>query len=107
MTSPTRNLLPMTSGGCSCCSPSSPATDFSAATVAAVSGATSTYGVEGMTCGGCASRVTKAVKSIPEVEDVSVDLETGGVSALTVTGPASPEAVREAVQRAGYTVLSQ
>ncbi len=60
---------------------------------------TSTYTVTGMTCGHCVASVTEEVTAVAGVTDVTVELETG---ALTVTGDASPDAVKAAVEEAGY-----
>ncbi|MBA2573334.1 MAG: heavy-metal-associated domain-containing protein [Nocardioidaceae bacterium] len=61
----------------------------------------STYTVTGMTCGHCVSSVTEEVQEIPGIESVDVVLETG---ALTVTSsqPVDDEAVKAAVEDAGY-----
>ena len=55
----------------------------------------------GMTCGHCVASVTEEVREIPGVENVEVALETG---ALTVSGtePITEDAVRSAVETAGY-----
>ena len=63
--------------------------------------ATSTYTVTGMTCGHCVASVTEEVTELPGVTDVQVELETGR---LTVTGDATPDAVRGAVEEAGYSL---
>jgi len=62
---------------------------------------TRTYTVSGMTCGHCVASVTEEVREVPGVENVDVVLETG---ALTVTGGSDvdDDAVREAVEEAGY-----
>ena len=60
---------------------------------------TSRYTVIGMTCGHCVASVTEEVTAVAGVTDVTVELETG---ALTVTGDASPDAVKAAVEEAGY-----
>jgi copper chaperone CopZ len=60
---------------------------------------TSTYTVTGMTCGHCVSSVTEEVGELPGVTDVRVELETG---LLTVTGDTTDDAVRGAVEEAGY-----
>ncbi|MFO7949949.1 MAG: permease [Candidatus Fermentibacteraceae bacterium] len=57
--------------------------------------------VGGMTCQGCASRVRQAVRPLDGVEDVLVDLSGDSVRVL---GSPDPEAVREAIREAGYTV---
>ena len=63
----------------------------------------SNYTVTGMTCAHCVSSVTEEVQEIPGVENVAVVLETG---ALTVTSSQSldDDAVRAAVEEAGYQV---
>jgi copper chaperone len=67
------------------------------------SSTTSTWTVTGMTCGHCVASVTEEVSEIAGVTDVSVDLPTG---ALTVTSdqPLPDDAVRAAVEEAGYAL---
>lgn len=60
---------------------------------------TNTYTVTGMTCGHCVASVTEEVSAVAGVSEVSVDLESG---ALTVSGDASPDAIKAAVEEAGY-----
>lgn len=60
-----------------------------------------TVNVDGMTCGHCAQTVTKALEALPAVERALVDLTTG---AVTVEGSAEPEAIRKAIEEAGYAV---
>lgn len=60
---------------------------------------TATYTVTGMTCAHCVSSVTEEVGELPGVTDVAVELESGK---LTVTGDADVDAVRGAVEEAGY-----
>ena len=64
---------------------------------------TTTYTVTGMTCSHCVSSVTEEVQEIPGVEDVAVDLPTGSVT-ITSAGPLAVDAVRAAVEEAGYKV---
>ena len=65
---------------------------------------TTKYGVTGMTCGHCVGSVTQELKSLPGVEDVSVDLNAGGTSTVTVVSQEALDeaAVRSAVDEAGY-----
>jgi copper chaperone CopZ len=65
---------------------------------------TTTYGVTGMTCGHCVGAVTEELRTLPGVQDVSVDLNAGGTSAVTVTsgGVLDEAAVRAAIDEAGY-----
>lgn len=61
-----------------------------------------TYSVTGMTCAHCADAVTREVSDVPGVESVDVTVETGTV---VVTGEdVSDDAVRAAIDEAGYTV---
>ncbi len=62
---------------------------------------TTTYPVTGMTCSHCAGSVTTEVSAIPGVSDVSVDL-AGGTVTFSSAGPIDREAVRAAVDEAGY-----
>ena len=59
------------------------------------------YTVVGMTCGHCVSSVTEQVTEVAGVTAVEVDLDSGR---LTVTGDTTADAVRAAVEEAGYTL---
>ena len=61
-----------------------------------------TYNVSGMTCGHCKSAVVNEVLQVPGVRAVDVDLDSGR---LTVRGDADDEAIRKAVDEAGYAVV--
>ncbi|MFW6436398.1 MAG: heavy-metal-associated domain-containing protein [Halococcoides sp.] len=61
-----------------------------------------TYDVEGMQCTGCETTVIETLAALDGVTDVSADHERDTV---TVTGEADPEAVRSAIEEAGYTPL--
>ena len=67
---------------------------------------TATYTVVGMTCGHCVNSVTEEVSQVPGVTDVDVDLTSGG---LTVTSDTDvdEDAVRAAVEEAGYQVAGR
>ena len=63
-----------------------------------------TYTVTGMTCGHCEMSVREEVSEVAGVSDVEVSHETGR---LVVAGDGvSDEAVRAAVEEAGYSVAS-
>jgi copper chaperone len=64
---------------------------------------TATYTVTGMTCGHCVASVKEEVGAIEGVETVDVQLEGGR---LTVTGDVTADAVKAAVEEAGYEVTS-
>ena len=62
---------------------------------------TSTYTVTGMTCGHCVNAVTEEVTALPGVTAVDVDLASGRLT-VTSDAPVDDEAVRAAVDEAGY-----
>ena len=64
---------------------------------------TTTITVDGMTCGHCVSAVQSEVGKIEGVNEVSVDLPTGQVTIVGEQTP-DPEALRAAVEEAGYEV---
>ncbi|EAQ00902.1 putative metal-binding protein [Janibacter sp. HTCC2649] len=64
---------------------------------------TQTFTVTGMTCGHCVASVTEEVSEIAGVENVDIDLATGSVT-ITSTTPLEDDAVRAAVEEAGYTL---
>ena len=63
--------------------------------------ATSTYTVTGMTCGHCVNAVTEEVTALPGVTAVDVDLASGRLT-VTSDAPVDDDAVRAAVDEAGY-----
>jgi copper chaperone len=65
---------------------------------------TETYTVKGMTCSHCVKAVSTEVGALAGVREVDVDLAAGG---LTVTSdqPLHVEAVRGAVEEAGYELV--
>ncbi|MFI5927095.1 heavy-metal-associated domain-containing protein [Micromonospora sp. NPDC051543] len=63
-----------------------------------------TYQVQGMTCGHCVSAVSAEVGAIEGVRDVRVDLATGQVT-VSSEQPVDTEAVRAAVDEAGYDLV--
>jgi len=69
---------------------------------------TATYSVTGMTCSHCVAAVTEEVSRLAGVSAVDVDLNAGGDSRVTVTSaePLPVNAVRDAVDEAGYSLAS-
>ena len=65
---------------------------------------TATYTVTGMTCGHCVSAVTEEVTQVPGVTAVDVDLATGRLT-VTSDAPVDDDAVRAAVDEAGYQLV--
>ncbi|WP_205708726.1 heavy-metal-associated domain-containing protein [Kineococcus siccus] len=59
-----------------------------------------------MTCEHCVRAVTEELSALPGVRDVAVALVPGGSSTVTVTSdaPLAADAVREAVDEAGYAL---
>ncbi len=67
---------------------------------------TTTITVDGMTCGHCVSAVQSEVGKLQGVSEVSVDLPSGQVTIVGERAP-DPEALRAAVEEAGYEVRQQ
>ncbi len=63
------------------------------------------YTVRGMTCDHCAGSVTAEISKITGVTGVKVDVPTGRVSVESDRAVAD-EAVTEAVEEAGYEVVT-
>ena len=61
---------------------------------------TAVYTVEGMHCSHCEAAVCRAVEDVPGVESAKASASR---KTLTIKGPAAVDAVREAVEKAGYT----
>jgi copper chaperone CopZ len=62
-----------------------------------------TYRVTGMTCGHCVAAVSSELKAIDGVQDVTVDLDAAGASAVSVTSaqPLRPDQISAALDEAG------
>lgn len=69
---------------------------------------TTRVSVSGMTCGHCISAVSEELEALEGVQDVTVDLNAGGVSTVTITSAKeiSPAEIGEAVAEAGYLVVA-
>ena len=65
---------------------------------------TTTYTVSGMHCGHCVASVSEEVQEIAGVQDVDVILETGALT-VTSTQPIDDDAVKAAVEEAGYQLV--
>lgn len=101
-------------GGCAC-SRSAPAPTVRADTVIGaprVSGSrarvSSVLGVTGMTRGRCIATVMNGLERITGVDAVDVDLNSGGVSVVTVSSSTDldPDAVTAAIDAAGFALVS-
>ncbi|MGO1769115.1 MAG: heavy-metal-associated domain-containing protein [Microbacterium sp.] len=91
-------------GGCGCGADG--AADEGAPASAGVSSDETTVEVAGMTCGHCVAAVTEEVGAIDGVEDVSIALNAGGLTPVTIRsrGPVDPADLRAAIEEAGYTL---
>ena len=65
---------------------------------------TTTYQVQGMTCGHCVNSVSTEVGALTGVTNVQVDLASGQVT-VTSESPLDTDAVRAAVDEAGYDLV--
>jgi copper chaperone len=61
------------------------------------------FQVVGMTCSHCVTSVSEEVSALAGVREVSVDLATGRLE-LKTDQPVTTEAVRGAVEEAGYSL---
>ncbi|WP_217996379.1 heavy-metal-associated domain-containing protein [Granulicoccus phenolivorans] len=92
----------MATGGCACCTPDRATGLQEIRSTTTPATGTTTYRVGGLTCGHCVASVTKQVAAVHGATAVEVDLTSGGVSTVTVTGPVDPDEVRAAITKAGY-----
>ena len=69
---------------------------------------TAMYAVDGIVCEACMAAVLEHVQSLSGVTVVAMDLVSGGQSPLIVTSGTKlgPDAVRGAVEHAGFDILS-
>ncbi|GAB7191700.1 hypothetical protein NUM3379_24080 [Kineococcus sp. NUM-3379] len=96
-------------GGCGCGCGTSPAAEQAVADAGTgrAGDVRTRYAVDGMTCGHCVSAVTEELGALPGVRGVEITLVAGGTSTVEVTSgaPLDPEAVRAAVDEAGYALV--
>jgi copper chaperone CopZ len=69
-----------------------------------VSGVTTVYKVSGMTCGHCEGAVSQEISALDGVSAVTAVAESGEVT-VTSAAPLDEEAVRAAVDEAGYELV--
>jgi copper chaperone CopZ len=87
----------------SCCSPEG-SCHSGAAADAQSGGVTTVYKVSGMTCGHCEGAVTQELSALGGVTAVTAVAKTGEVT-VTSAAPIDEEAVRAAVDEAGYELV--
>ncbi|MEV5169980.1 heavy-metal-associated domain-containing protein [Streptomyces flaveolus] len=97
-------MTDQTNSGSSCCGScgTGAATDVQVRGV----GVTTTYKVSGMTCGHCETAVSQEISALDGVTAVTAVAETGEVK-VTSTAPLDQEAVRAAVDEAGYELVGR
>ncbi|MCX4442864.1 heavy-metal-associated domain-containing protein [Streptomyces albidoflavus] len=86
----------------SCCSGSGASSGGCADTGAV----TTVYAVTGMTCGHCEGAVSEEISALPGVSSVKAEAATGKVT-VTSAAPLDEEAVRAAVDEAGYELTGR
>lgn len=66
-----------------------------------------TVHVSGMTCGHCVSAVSEEIEALDGVEEIDIDLNSGGLSKVTITSTKelAPSEIGEAVAEAGYLMV--
>lgn len=92
--------------GCSCCTHGNASAVTESKPSIASDAVVSDFLVEGMTCSHCVSSVTEELAAIEGVAGVSVNLNAGGASRVTVASSATLDAeqVRRAIEEAGYAL---
>ncbi|MEU3755989.1 heavy-metal-associated domain-containing protein [Streptomyces olivoreticuli] len=71
-----------------------------------MSDSTTVYQVTGMTCGHCESAVTEEISALAGVTSVKAVAATGQVT-VTAAAPLDDEAIRAAVDEAGYELTGR
>lgn len=66
-----------------------------------------TLRIEGMHCEGCAKRITNVLKRLEGVQSADVSLEDEAARVEHDTGTPSFEAMKEAIEKAGYTAIAE
>jgi copper chaperone CopZ len=64
-----------------------------------------TVTIGGMSCGGCVASLTRVLKTVPGIEPLKV--EVGKARLKIDTDLVTPGTIAAAVDRAGFTVISQ
>jgi copper chaperone len=64
-----------------------------------------TVTIGGMSCGGCVNSLTRVLKTVPGIEPLKV--EVGKAHLKVDTDLVTPDIIAAAVDRAGFTVVSQ
>ncbi|MFG2113300.1 heavy-metal-associated domain-containing protein [Streptomyces sp. NPDC048718] len=102
MTAETRTELPQATA--SCCSPAGSCHGDAAEAAETAGGVTTVYQVKGMTCGHCEGAINSEISEIEGVSSVASVSATGLVTVVSAA-PLDEEAVRAAVDEAGYELV--
>jgi copper chaperone CopZ len=61
--------------------------------------------IQGMSCSGCVNSLTRVLNAVPGIEPLKI--EVGKAHLKVDADKVTPEAIAAAVDRAGFTVVSQ
>ena len=64
-----------------------------------------TFIIDGMTCGGCVNSLTRVLKSVPGIEPIKI--EVGKASLRLDSDKVTSDAVKAAVERAGFELVRE
>lgn len=64
-----------------------------------------TFIIDGMSCGGCVNSLTRVLKSVPGIEPLKI--EVGKASLRLDSDKVSADAVKAAVERAGFELIRE
>lgn len=64
-----------------------------------------TFTISGMSCGGCVNSLTRVLKTVPGIEPLKI--EVGKAHLRLDTDLVTSQVVKDAVERAGFTVTSE
>ena len=63
-----------------------------------------TFIIDGMSCGGCVNSLTRVLKTVPGIEPIKIEV---GKANLRVDETVSTDAVKAAVERAGFELVRE
>jgi copper chaperone len=63
-----------------------------------------TFTISGMSCGGCVNSLTRVLTSVPGIEPIKIEV---GKAQLRLHERVTSQAVKDAVERAGFEVTSE
>jgi copper chaperone len=63
-----------------------------------------TFTISGMSCGGCVNSLTRVLTSVPGIEPLKIEV---GKAQLRLDAGVSSQAVKDAVERAGFAVTGE